>query len=380
MSRYRSQGETFDRYRSRSRSASRSRSHTRSRSRGRRHRQHHDRVRSEVVKPSTSGREAEQDYHKERSMTDRMREKRYELTPEEKAERYVREAEKSKARIFQTPGKEANNDVDFELTESRMLKLQLHTAIIDEDYETVASHIDDITYNKIVKGDYVDFAKLIPKDKIKDLEDNRLQLYHRDGLTYYAPPPSGSTISSFAKWERAFRVFADIYMRAHPSRAWELNEYNHMIHHISQTYVWPDCYRYDVDFRLFMAKHPERSWSIVLQKAWHMQLNEKISRSDHPGRNGFDRGGRNQYRGGNSNNSGSSNDHCRRFNRGRCTYGATCRYEHRCSHCNKFGHGIHNCRKYIADKGQSYNQAANVKTEPNFTPVQNNNNHTEPKK
>ena len=43
-------------------------------------------------------------------------------------------------------------------------------------------------------------------------------------------------------------------------------------------------------------------------------------------------------------------DFCRRFNRGRCTFGKTCRYEHRCTYCFKFGHGFHNCRKAAADR------------------------------
>ena len=197
-------------------------------------------------------------------MTEVMREKNYELTPEERADKYITEAEKAKARIFQTPGKEISPLSSFD-----MLKLQLHTAIIDEDYETVAGHLDENIQQKIVNGEYVDFARLIPKDRINSMQDeNRLYPHQKDGQTYFAPNSSGVIISNFAKWERAFRVYSNIYMKAHPHHAWELNEYNHTIHHITQTYIWDNCYAYDVDFRLFMSKHPERSWAIVLQKAW----------------------------------------------------------------------------------------------------------------
>ena len=37
---------------------------------------------------------------------------------------------------------------------------------------------------------------------------------------------------------------------------------------------------------------------------------------------------------------------CRRFNKGRCTFGLSCKFDHRCSvkKCGKFGHGAHQCR------------------------------------
>ena len=37
---------------------------------------------------------------------------------------------------------------------------------------------------------------------------------------------------------------------------------------------------------------------------------------------------------------------CKRYNRGKCTFGATYKYEHRCfvKKCGKFGHGTHICR------------------------------------
>ena len=50
---------------------------------------------------------------------------------------------------------------------------------------------------------------------------------------------------------------------------------------------------------------------------------------------------------------GRANSPCRRFNRGRCNYGVNCRYEHRCTYCNKYGHGSVNCRKAIADRSNN---------------------------
>ena len=43
---------------------------------------------------------------------------------------------------------------------------------------------------------------------------------------------------------------------------------------------------------------------------------------------------------------------CRKFNRGKCNFGASCKYEHRCSYCNIFGHPSLSCRKVIADRSE----------------------------
>ena len=36
-------------------------------------------------------------------------------------------------------------------------------------------------------------------------------------------------------------------------------------------------------------------------------------------------------------------DACKRFNKGLCTTGRACHYDHRCLECGKFGHGAHIC-------------------------------------
>ena len=47
---------------------------------------------------------------------------------------------------------------------------------------------------------------------------------------------------------------------------------------------------------------------------------------------------------------------CKRFNKGHCSYGLRCKFDHRCSipKCGKFGHGAHNCRIRLAEeKGET---------------------------
>ena len=106
---------------------------------------------------------------------------------------------------------------------------------------------------------------------------------------------------------------------------------------ISTQYVWDNVYSYDKNFRLHMARHPARSWSIILQQAWAMKLREKLRhQNDH----------QNYQR----QNKGRINEACCRFNQGRCSFGSSCKYEHKCTYCNKFGHAQLHCRKAQADR------------------------------
>ena len=216
---------------------------------------------------------------------------------------------------------------------------------IDQDYQLVGNHIDDGMCEKIAKGQYVDFSKLLPKDRILAEENERLELVIRQGRTFWTPMSESITINSYNRWEQAFHIYSDIYTRQHPHRSAELIQYNHIIHSISATYTWENVYLYDREFRLHLVKHPERSWSVILQQTWSMRLKDCLasnfngnnSRSGYSPKNG---GGGPSNHGGNGQGKVKINDPCRRFNRGYCKFGANCRYEHHCLYCLKFGHTI----------------------------------------
>ena len=261
-------------------------------------------------------------------------------TPEQRADKMVKEAEAIKARILDTPGR--NNFIDNMNTSMGEIDLRnnfVHSVMVDESFLLVASHLDQNTYDKIVNGEYVDFSRLIPKDKLLAEEENRMQMINKDGQMFFVPANGDKfSINSFNRWEQAFRVFSDVYTRAHPARSSELVQYNHIIHTASLSYAWDNVYLYDKDFRLHMARHPSRSWGLLLQQAWALRLKDRV-RNDYtstPNRsgNGFNGGG-----GGG----------CRRFNRGKCSYGYNCKYDHRCFYCNRNGHGVISCRQLKYD-------------------------------
>ena len=48
----------------------------------------------------------------------------------------------------------------------------------------IGMNIEGRLREKICRGEYVDFAKLLPKDKLIN-DDQKLELIHKDGQTYF---------------------------------------------------------------------------------------------------------------------------------------------------------------------------------------------------
>ena len=261
----------------------------------------------------------------------------------------IRQAEKAKGKMYDTPGEAiihnsvvARPDVALQY-DVDLCKNYVHSAMVDEHYLLVGNFIEDTLKEKIMRGEYVDFGKLIARDRIQNEEDFAYKMIIKGGQQFWAPAGGEkSSITGFNKWEQAFRVCSNVYLKAHPNRASELIQYSHLISTISQEYLWSNVYRYDKDFRIHMAAFPNRSWSIILQQAWMIRLKEKLYKAPYE-QNGGDPSS--------SDGSGNRDRTCRRYNKGKCSYGTNCKYEHKCKYCKKWGHSMFSCRKYKADKG-----------------------------
>ena len=214
---------------------------------------------------------------------------------EARAEQRVKDAERAKARMFKVPGK----------------KTEFCTDTIDEDFMLLAAHVDELTTKRIAEGEYINFSKLIAKDRIFSEEDNRLEMIQRGGCTYWIPASDReqTSINSIEKWDQAFRVYSKIYVKFNPSRSEELVEYSFIFHSAAGTFSWNNVYTYDKLFRMHITKHPEKNWGIILHQAWSFCLTEKIQQAN---------GGLWGSSGKNNDNVKKSGKICYKYNRGKC--------------------------------------------------------------
>ena len=270
------------------------------------------------------------------------------LSAEEHTEQIIRQAEAAKAKIFPPTGRDDIGQLGqkFEFV-----------AKIDQEYLSIGSHVDEGMRDRIQRGEYMDFAKLLPKDRITTVEDDgRMELIMRNGKFYWVPVTESVAINCFSKWEQAFRIYANIYTSKFPNKSSELIQYNHIIHSIASSYTWENVYSYDREFHIHLSKHPERSWSVILQQAWSMKLRDRISSGSSEyvtggaGNHSNAQSGQNPGSSGPMPSKGKISEACKRYNGGRCKFGTTCRYKHKCLYCGKFRHTVLTCRKLMADK------------------------------
>ena len=164
---------------------------------------------------------------------------------ESRVNEYIRNTEVLKANVLEIQGNPPNSP------EIILPNQFMRTAIMDEDYLIVSAHVDKNLECRIHNGDYIDFARLLPCDRVQMQLDNHVELVNHNSHLTCAPindSPAG-TITSFAQWEQVFRVFSNIYTRQFPQRAAELIQYNHVIHTAAMSFAWNNVYAYDIDFR-----------------------------------------------------------------------------------------------------------------------------------
>ena len=129
-----------------------------------------------------------------------------------KTERILQQAEAVKVKISDVAGR-----CQFNEHERRHSSIEngnlVHSMFVDEDYTMLGGNVDKSTYSKIVNGEYVDFARLLVKDRLSVEDDKCMEMINRNGQTFWVPVSDreNNAINSFHKWEQAFRVYSKIY-------------------------------------------------------------------------------------------------------------------------------------------------------------------------
>ena len=127
----------------------------------------------------------------------------------------MRDAERSKARILEVPGKfhEVDHNPDNFKNDflNRMSGEFAHSMLVDEEFSMVASHVDEATRRKIANTEYMDFVRLLPRDEIAvDQESGEVEhfvMVNKGGQSFWAPEnqvasarrDQGANISSINK-------------------------------------------------------------------------------------------------------------------------------------------------------------------------------------
>ena len=188
-------------------------------------------------------------------------------TSDEQADEVIKDAERSKAKLYEVPGKVISQgypNIDS-------------IALMDNEYQMIGSHLDKQIKRKIQCFEYVDFSKLVHRNKSFS-DDQRLELISKNGMTYLSPMSERKAvnINSYLRSEQAFIVYSNVLTECFPQKATELLQYNHTIHTASMSYIWDNVYHYDKEFRHHISRHPTWSWAVILQQAWTIILKDRV--------------------------------------------------------------------------------------------------------
>ena len=267
----------------------------------------------------------------------------------ERAEQAILDAEKYKAMLADPPGKlPVAKQIEGVSDRTALQNIKdIGSGLSDDDFFHLTCHVDGNLITKIENGEFVDLDKLLPKDKKRKGDDNRMEWIHSDGGTYLAPISNCSTkITGFRRWEQAFRIYSTIYCGANPSRSKEMWQYISVISIAASAYIWDNVYDYDVTFRHLMVFNPSRSWAVTYNQMWNLCMREPVA----PRTQNF---GKFQSAAPTKQNTGHKKrgkpNYCWNFNSGiKCSYGKKCRFVEHCSYCDNASHGVHQCSKAIA--------------------------------
>ena len=229
----------------------------------------------------------------------------------------------------------------------------------DGDFMMSTCHVESTIEEKAKLGKFVELEKLRNKSlkelMNKDQDQYRLNVMTKEGQSYLvaaAGSDKDNKINSWKKWEQAFKVYMILYTQSNPSRAPEILNYADIIANAAQTFVWENVAMYDFYFRRLMDKHPNRSWARTHTQLWSLTMKDHLNY-------------RNQMPGGSKtpNSSGKSLKElcCWRYNKGKCTRGDACRFEHRCSSCGSYSHIQTNCPRRFKKSKDKDNKNADKK-------------------
>ena len=94
-------------------------------------------------------------------------------------DRMIKEVKNARARVFTSKGKDDVNIVS---------RQNLSYSAMDEEYLVIGGHADSALQQKIIDFEYIDFARLILKDRIARIEEYQcFELVVKGNSTFFAP-------------------------------------------------------------------------------------------------------------------------------------------------------------------------------------------------
>ena len=151
---------------------------------------------------------------------------------------------------------------------------------------------DDIR-RKIWSHSYIDFSDLLDKDK----DDAPLQITNANGMLSFKKAKVNK-VDGWATWNKAFRVFTEIYCLKYPTKCIDLVQYLGILNNLAGKFPFTQVYNYDKEFREELEEDPQLPWNKIDQQIWAVTLHgiHTISQTQQHQNNKFTGQGKQQFK------------------------------------------------------------------------------------
>ena len=205
--------------------------------------------------------------------------------------------------------------------------------------DPVGANVPQATKEKVWKGEFVPLTSmLVDKQTTHTIPPWSFQQLGSNLVVQQAQPPK-KLIKDINSWTNAFIIYMGIYIQKHPQRAQELLKYMQTVRTYANGFSYTTWVEYDREFRARQERNPTRSWAAIDMEAYarmmmHSNPMNQTTWAYRPAQQQF--GGRQTFLQRRS-------SPCFAFNRGECTKGTTCQFNHVCQSCGKAGHTARSC-------------------------------------
>ena len=151
---------------------------------------------------------------------------------------------------------------------------------------------------------------------------------------------SSKECANWGEWQSAFQVFMAVYVTTHLDKVLDLLKYKKMIQDASRSFKWDSVLPYDYQFCQYIVEYPTMSWGIKNAELYLECFNGYIALPPKVPKN-FSTG---------NHPKGSGTLICNNFNKGLCTWGKSCKFEHKCFKCKSMGHPTTKCHQHKQEK------------------------------
>lgn len=218
-------------------------------------------------------------------------------------------------------------------TDQLVNALTVSTVPGNQNEPILSLHVSQSLKKRIWVGEYVDLAYLIETNPVP--EDDKSYEFactsnstNKLSLTTAKPK---AKVDTYTAWNKAFRVLTEIVALCDPSQCLPMVQYAAELNDNIGKFTFPVTYQYDMKFRLKKQLKPNTPWNVIDNHLWAKCFSGANREPIH-----------NNYQ---MNNNFRSQRTCDDFNFRTCNR-QKCRFQHKCSKCNRPGHTQRQCHSY----------------------------------